>query len=157
MSIADRRIEKAWSQEDLADISGLSVRTIQRAETGGKLGLESLKALAAVFETDVSTLIEEQKSMTTQPEFHALPDKEQRVIEEIRQLKNFYVHLVLFVVIIGGLAALDYFVTPDDLWIQYVIMGWGGGLIIHAIYLFGIGQSFGKEWEQREFEKRMRR
>lgn len=60
MTILARRLEKAWSQEELARHSGLSTRTIQRIESGQKAGLESLKCLAAVFETSVSTLMEEQ-------------------------------------------------------------------------------------------------
>jgi transcriptional regulator with XRE-family HTH domain len=36
--------------EQLAAFTGLSVRTIQRIEQGQRPGLESLKALAAVFE-----------------------------------------------------------------------------------------------------------
>jgi transcriptional regulator with XRE-family HTH domain len=54
--IKDFRISKGWSQEQLAQFSGLSVRTIQRIERGYNAGLESLKCIAAVFEIDVSVL-----------------------------------------------------------------------------------------------------
>jgi transcriptional regulator with XRE-family HTH domain len=40
-------------------MSGLSTRTIQRIESGNKASLESLKALASVFEIDISKLQEE--------------------------------------------------------------------------------------------------
>ncbi len=50
------RISKGWSQEQLAEFSGLSVRTIQRLERGYSAGLESLKCIAAVFEVNVSEL-----------------------------------------------------------------------------------------------------
>jgi transcriptional regulator with XRE-family HTH domain len=50
------RASKGWSQEQLAQFSGLSVRTIQRIERGHNAGLESLKCLAAVFDTDISKL-----------------------------------------------------------------------------------------------------
>ncbi len=60
MNIRERRLEKGWSQEELARHSGLSTRTIQRIEGGQKAGLESLKCLAAVFETSISTLMQEQ-------------------------------------------------------------------------------------------------
>ena len=53
------RERKNWSQEQLAIMSGLSVRTIQRIESGNKASLESLKSLAAVFEVDISKLTEE--------------------------------------------------------------------------------------------------
>jgi len=60
MSIQQRRLEKGWSQEELARHSGLSTRTIQRIESGQNAGLESLKCLAAVFETSISALMQEQ-------------------------------------------------------------------------------------------------
>jgi len=65
MNIQQRRLEQGWSQEELARHSGLSTRTIQRIESGQKAGLESLKCLAAVFETSISTLMQEQ-NMTSQ-------------------------------------------------------------------------------------------
>jgi transcriptional regulator with XRE-family HTH domain len=60
MNIQQRRLEKGWSQEELARHSGLSTRTIQRIEGGQKAGLESLKCLAAVFDTSIRTLMQEQ-------------------------------------------------------------------------------------------------
>lgn len=39
-----------WSQEELASLSGLSVRTIQRIEKTGIASLETAKALSSVFE-----------------------------------------------------------------------------------------------------------
>lgn len=65
MSIKQRRLDKGWSQEQLAQQSGLSTRTIQRIEGGQKAGLESLKCLAAVFEISVSELMQEH-NMTEQ-------------------------------------------------------------------------------------------
>lgn len=74
MNIQQRRLEKGWSQEELARHSGLSTRTIQRIESGQKAGLESLKCLAAVFDTSISALVQEQamtdkesKDQTEQP------------------------------------------------------------------------------------------
>jgi transcriptional regulator with XRE-family HTH domain len=50
------RVERAWSQEQLAEISGLSLRTIQRIEKRGKASMESKKALASVFEVGFAAL-----------------------------------------------------------------------------------------------------
>jgi len=47
------RLEKGWSQEQLATLSGLSERTIQRVERGDTPSLDTLGALAASF--DLST------------------------------------------------------------------------------------------------------
>ncbi len=54
--IKKMRTSKGWTQEQLAQFSGLSVRTIQRIERGHNAGLESLKCIAAAFDVDVSKL-----------------------------------------------------------------------------------------------------
>lgn len=59
MSLKEIRIRKNWSQDELALLSGLSVRTIQRIERNHKAGLESLKSLAAAFNIDIEELQKE--------------------------------------------------------------------------------------------------
>lgn len=60
------RQERAWSQEHLAHASGLGLRTIQRIEAEGSASLESIKALAAVFELSIEELqAHDQQSPTT--------------------------------------------------------------------------------------------
>lgn len=61
MGIKELRVNKGWTQEDLARHSGLSTRTIQRAESGKSIGSESLKCIAAVFETSIDMLIQKNK------------------------------------------------------------------------------------------------
>jgi transcriptional regulator with XRE-family HTH domain len=56
--IRNERLKRAWSQEHLAQVSGLGLRTVQRIESGAPASLETVKALAAVLELPVSTLIE---------------------------------------------------------------------------------------------------
>jgi transcriptional regulator with XRE-family HTH domain len=53
------RENKKWSQEQLAIMAGLSVRTIQRIERGQPASVESLKSLASVLEVNISTLEQE--------------------------------------------------------------------------------------------------
>jgi DNA-binding XRE family transcriptional regulator len=43
------REERSWSQEQLATVSGVSLRTIQRVESEGAASLETRAALASVF------------------------------------------------------------------------------------------------------------
>lgn len=66
MSIQNRRLKKGWSQEDLALHSGLSSRTIQRIESGQAVSSESLKCLAAVFETSPIVIVQEQSMKTSE-------------------------------------------------------------------------------------------
>jgi transcriptional regulator with XRE-family HTH domain len=48
--LKNARIDKDWTQEMLAEFSGLSVRTIQRIESGSTATLESAKSLSATLE-----------------------------------------------------------------------------------------------------------
>lgn len=50
--IKNLREKHCWSQDELAAISGLSIRTIQRVEKTGNSSLETHKALASVFHVD---------------------------------------------------------------------------------------------------------
>lgn len=55
--LRELRSARQWSQEQLAELSGLNLRTIQRLESGAKISTESLRALAAVFEVPAQSLL----------------------------------------------------------------------------------------------------
>lgn len=63
MILKQLRMSRLLSQEQLARMSGLSVRTIQRIESGHVPSMESLKCLASVLEVDVPTLTQERFTM----------------------------------------------------------------------------------------------
>lgn len=54
--IKQLRIENGWSQEQLSELCGLNLRTIQRLEKRGSASLETVSALAAVFKVSVNSL-----------------------------------------------------------------------------------------------------
>ena len=51
------REQKSWSQEHLAEASGLSVRTVQRVEVEGIASAETRLALAAALDVPVAELM----------------------------------------------------------------------------------------------------
>lgn len=57
-TIKSLRKTNAWSQAHLAEIAGVSVRTIQRLERTGQCADETLLAIAAALEVDVTVLTE---------------------------------------------------------------------------------------------------
>ena len=59
MILKELRLSRHISQEQLAQMSGLNVRTIQRIESGHNASFESLKCLAAALDVDVKTLNQE--------------------------------------------------------------------------------------------------
>lgn len=50
------RMERGWSQEHLAELAGIGVRTVQRIETGEPASQDSVAALAAAFNVDLIAL-----------------------------------------------------------------------------------------------------
>ena len=50
--IRKMRSERMWSQEQLGEACGLSLRTIQRLESSGNASMETIKALASVLEVE---------------------------------------------------------------------------------------------------------
>lgn len=60
MILKQLRISRHLSQDQLAQMSGLNVRTIQRIESGHNASLESVKCIAAALDVDVSTLNQEK-------------------------------------------------------------------------------------------------
>src|SRR5690606_2313030 len=57
------RKAKAWSQDELATASGLNLRTIQRIEKEATASLQSMKALASVFDVNIRDLEYEESEM----------------------------------------------------------------------------------------------
>ena len=55
MIVRKLRLQRGWSQSQLAEMLGVATRTVQRLEQGQRPSLETAKALAAVFEVDLST------------------------------------------------------------------------------------------------------
>ena len=51
------RLKKSWSQEKLATASGLSLRTVQRAENSGTSSLETKLALSAALNIPAEKLM----------------------------------------------------------------------------------------------------
>ncbi len=51
------RVQRGWTQEQLAGIAGVSPRTVQRAEAANGAAFETLRAIAVAFEIDFDQLL----------------------------------------------------------------------------------------------------
>nr|WP_220461219.1 2TM domain-containing protein [Colwellia sp. MB3u-4] len=145
------RLKRAWSQEQLAQFSGLNISTIQRIERGQKAGLESLKSLAAVFEIELDELLEKE-NMNSSDNYSA---EESRIIDHVRDIKGFYSHLINYTVIILALFLVNFLTSPGYYWAWWAAFGWGVGLISHGISVFELYSFFGANWEKKQIEKRL--
>lgn len=69
---------RQWSQEQLAELSGLSVRTIQRLERGEASGFDSRRAIARAFEFEDIDALNKPFSIPTQEELQTAKEKFER-------------------------------------------------------------------------------
>ena len=53
MIIRKLRLQRGWTQSQLAEMAGVTPRTILRIEQGQNPSLETCRALASVFEVDL--------------------------------------------------------------------------------------------------------
>lgn len=161
MQVQKLRLQRGWSQQQLAELSGLSVRTIQRIENGSAASTESLKSLASVFEIDFSTLSSEPAMPDTPTSSPAhtpsASQQEQLALLEVRKLKGFDLHLAQYVVVIAALCAINLLTTPHRLWFYWAALGWGIAILAHAAAIFGWLPFLGVDWEKRQVEKRLGR
>ncbi len=153
MIVRKLRLQRGWSQEHLADLAGLSTRTIQRIERGEKPGLESLRLLADVFEVEVATL---QQGLTMKDDTLVTTDEES-AMAHVKALRGFYTSLIRYGVIVTGLFILNLIISPHNMWVYWVMLGWGIGIVMHALAVFEIFPFFSAEWEKRQIEKRLGR
>ena len=61
------RISKGWSQEQLSEFSGLSLRTIQRIENGVTISMDSLNVLAKALDVDQKELVIKEDTQPSTP------------------------------------------------------------------------------------------
>jgi transcriptional regulator with XRE-family HTH domain len=154
MLVQKLRVQRGWSQEQLAELTGLSARTIQRIERGHMPSAESLKAIAAVFEVDLSTLRE--PDMQT-PATSQVSPEEALALAHVRRIKGFYMHLAEYCVIVAMLGVMNVFISPDYPWMIFAAIPWGFYLLMHGLRAFDKVPFLNGQWEQRQVEKHLGR
>ena len=152
MLVRKLRLKRGWSQDHLAQLSGLNIKTVQRIERGNRASLESLNSLAAVFEVDLEELQDYQKPWADQSD-----EAELKVIEQVQDIKGFYTHLAIFVAVHVVFLLMNLVNSPDEFWFYLPAFGWGIGILVHGLCVFEVFNLLGPEWEKAQIEKRLNR
>jgi hypothetical protein len=74
------------------------------------------------------------------------------VERRILELREFYSHLVIYLVINGVLAVANWFMGPPR-WVLWPLFGWGVGLAAHAAAVLVLPRLVGPSWEARTRER----
>ena len=153
------RLQSGWSQEQLSELSGVSTRTIQRIENGQSASVDSLKAIAAVFDIHFNELrstpmIESINSTDTS---FGIDHEEALAFAKVSKIKGFYLHVIQFGVLIAIMCIVNFVFIPEYPWVLWVILGWGSGLAIHGIQVYNKVPFLNADWEKRKVEGLLKR
>lgn len=157
MSVQTLRLKKGWTQEQLALVSGLSVRTIQRIERGETASADSLKALAAAFDIDFLDLKDPDMTDTiTRPAALSLDAEMLLAFDHVRRKRRFQIGLLAWAVVVPALFAVNLLTGTKHLWAIWPALAWGLGLALAGLRVAGFSP-WSPAWEKREVEKRLGR
>ncbi|OPY40387.1 MAG: hypothetical protein A4E42_02147 [Methanoregulaceae archaeon PtaU1.Bin222] len=80
-------------------------------------------------------------------------DTRERAKRRVEELKGFYSHLAVFLVINGILILINIVTSPGSWWFYWVTIFWGIGLAFHASSVFGGRRLFSREWEEKKIQQ----
>ena len=154
--VKDLRLNKSWSQEELAEKAALSLRTVQRMELDGSASLKSRRAIADALEVEPAYLdpqveepiteidivdedIEEVSANNIWKDFFAYPGPttiSNKILTPVLITLWFFVLITggLLVVLTGTVAVLS-FMSPNVLFTQVII----ASLPIFVIFIVCLG------------------
>lgn len=147
-SIRERRLARAWSQEQLAELSSLSVRTIQRIENGGQASLETLGAIAAAFDVTVSELTQGETTPAGQDD--ALDQRVHKAKAQVARESAFWRQVVTWLIVCTGLALINIFTSRQTYWFIWPTLIWGTIVGVKGLKLFVL-----QEWLERREQQRL--
>jgi len=175
MIVKKLRLQRGWSQQQLAIMTGLNVRTIQRIERGQAPSLESQKAFASVFNIGIETfqntdqeLLQSNDSAESDGPFKTKPiteeamssniaainDEEKLAMRYAKNIKEFYTHLI-FYLIFPPIIAFNNGLSDSKTWL--ICGAWTIGIIIHGLYAHEKITIFSPNWERKLIEKKLGR
>lgn len=80
-------------------------------------------------------------------------DVERRARRRLAAEKSFYTHLTTYVVVIGALFLINALTSRSYWWFVWPAIGWGIGIIFHAVSTFSSFGVLGREWEDRRLKQ----
>ena len=83
------------------------------------------------------------------------PDDFTRAKKVVRAKMAFYIHLTAYVVVNALLVAVNLTTSPGHLWFKWPLLGWGVGVLAHALVTFAVAR--GPAIKRRMIEQEMRK
>lgn len=83
--------------------------------------------------------------------------KYRKAKERVEEIKGFYIHFFIYIVVNIGLFLINILTGSDSLWFFYPLIGWGIGLVAHYIAVFGFFGMLDEGWEKRKIDELMKK
>lgn len=81
----------------------------------------------------------------------------ERAWRQVRSMRGFYKHLMVYVLVITGLCIVNLTTAPHRLWFVFPAAGWGLGIVIHGASVWGEAFWLGREWEEKKIQQLLAR
>ena len=76
--------------------------------------------------------------------------------KRVKDMKGFYMHLTVYCLVIPIIIFVNLKFEPHFHWFWFSTIGWGSGLFIHWLTVFGLNlMGIGKNWEERKIKEIM--
>lgn len=82
-------------------------------------------------------------------------ERYQEAAKKVKEIKGFYSHLTIYILVISLLIYINLKYTPQHIWFIWSAAGWGFGLLGHASKVFNWFPFLGKDWEEKKIQKFM--
>jgi fatty acid desaturase len=96
----------------------------------------------------------EQLSRKIEPNASEQDSKLTKAKRQVAAIKGFYTHLFIFALVMLGLGVIN-FAVGGPLWVLWVLLGWGIGVLAHALSVFGGTSRRIMNWEDRKIRQFM--
>jgi hypothetical protein len=82
-------------------------------------------------------------------------ERYQKAKKQVKEIKGFYGHLTSYLLVMIVLIFINLKFSPQYLWFIWSLLGWGIGVLVHAVMVFNIFSFIGRDWEARKIKEFM--
>lgn len=80
-------------------------------------------------------------------------EKASKAAQQVEAITGFYIHFAAFVLVMAVLFLVNLLATPDVWWVQWPLLGWGIGVVVHYFAIFSIMPQFIVNWQLRKIKE----
>ena len=73
--------------------------------------------------------------------------------KKANKIRGFYYNLACYCVVIPVLIFINLTYVPEFHWFWFSMLGWGTGVLMHGLDVYGLNPLMGKNWEERKLQQ----